>query len=113
MARNDGGGSVQPQQTLWRPRARAHSNPRSAEAGDPAKVQVADLLAQSVSVQSEDLGRLDLIAARPGERRGDQRRLEVVQHPVIKPDLGARGAERVKEIGDGALHRSVKPVSGD
>src|ERR1700735_3692695 len=77
---------------------RVRSSPCLTEACNPAKVQIADLLAQGVAVQSKNLGCLDLIAARPGERGGDQGRLEVVEHPVIQPDLRARAAKRVKEI---------------
>src|ERR1700677_2087183 len=68
------------------------------KARNPAKVEIADLFAQGVSVQSKNFSCLDLIAARPGQCGGDQRRLEVVKHPVIKPDLRARAAKRVKEI---------------
>src|SRR5579871_492468 len=89
------------------------SEPDSTKTGDAAEIEIADFLTQGVAVEAENLGRLDLIAASPGQRGGDQRRFEIVQHTMIEPDLRARSAKRPEEIADRALHRRVEPVAGD
>jgi hypothetical protein len=43
-----------------------------AKARNAAKIEVADLFAQGVAVQSKNFSGFDLIAARPGQRGGDQ-----------------------------------------
>ena len=52
---------------------------------DDLDVEVADLLAQGVSVQTEQFGGLDLIATGGSQRRPDQRFLDIAQDPVIQP----------------------------
>src|SRR5215204_1268868 len=57
----------------------------SARAANDLEVEVADLLAQGVPIDAEELRRPDLVAAGGGERGADQRRLDLPQDPVIEP----------------------------
>src|SRR5271165_2369595 len=85
----------------------------STKACNAAKIQIADLFAQCVAVQSENFGRFDLIATGQRERGGDQWGFQIVQHAMIEPNLWFCSAERAKEIGDRVLHRSVEIIPGD
>src|SRR5580658_9043698 len=88
-------------------------DPDSTKAGNAAEIEIAYLFAQGIPVEPENFSRLDLIATGPGQRGGDQRRFEIVEHAMIEPDLRVGSAKRAKEIGDRALHRSVEAVPGD
>ena len=85
----------------------------STEAGNSTKIEVTDLFAEGIAIQSKDFGRFDLIATCPSERGSDQRRFQIVQHAVIEPDLGIRATKRAKEIGNRAFDRGVKTIPGD
>src|SRR3954447_26314587 len=56
-------------------------------------VEIPDLLAQRVAVEAEQVGRADLVAAGGGQRRGQQRHLDLLQDAVIK----ARRRHTVRE----------------
>ena len=88
-------------------------DPNLTKAGNAAQIEIADLFAQGIPVEPENFSRLDLIATGPGQRGGDQRRFEIVEHAMIKPDLRVGAAKRAKEIAYRALHRSVEAVPGD
>ena len=64
--------------------ARAESAGGSAAAAEHLDVEVADLLAQGVAVEAEQLGGPDLVAARGRQRRGHQRLLDLPQDAVIE-----------------------------
>src|SRR4051812_29288915 len=57
----------------------------SARTANDLEVEVADLLAQGVPIDAEELRRPDLVAAGGGKRGADQRRLDLPQDPVIEP----------------------------
>src|SRR5271165_3808184 len=89
------------------------TGPDSTKAGDASVIEIADFLPQGIAVEPENFGRLDLIAAGPGKRGGDQGRFEIVEHAVIKSDLRVGSAKRPKEIGDRALDRRVEAIPSD
>src|SRR5271169_6656050 len=51
-----------------------------------AEVEVPNSLAQRVTVETQNFCGFDLVSSGEGQRRGDQRRFKIVQHPMIKPD---------------------------
>src|SRR5690606_37803776 len=53
------------------------------QAADDLNVEVTDLLAERVAVDAEEVGRLDLVSARGGERHAEERLFEFPQHAVI------------------------------
>src|SRR5579862_7213793 len=69
----------------------------SAQRPNGPQIEIANLFAQGVAVESEHLRRLDLIAARRRQRGGDQRRLQFAQQPVIKTDRRRIVAERAEQ----------------
>ena len=70
-------------------------DPDSTKAGNAAEIEIADFFAQGIPVEPENFSRLDLIAAGPGQRGGDQGRFEIVEHAVVKPDLRRSEERRV------------------
>src|SRR6266496_5795176 len=69
---------------------------RSAGGTDHLDLQLADLLAQGVAMDAQEIGGADLVAAGGGERRGDQRIFDLAQDAVIE----ARRRQRALEIGE-------------
>src|SRR6266851_8829054 len=53
-------------------------------AAEHLDVEVADLLAQGVAVETEQIGGADLVAAGRRERHREERMLDLAQHPVIE-----------------------------
>src|SRR5947209_11620022 len=58
---------------------------RRSGAAEHLNVQVADLLAQRIAVHAEEISGSDLITAGCRKCRGQERVLDLPQHPVIKP----------------------------
>ena len=73
----------------------------SAARPDHLQVEVADLLAQGVAVDAEQFGGPDLVAARRGQRRADQRAFDLAQDAVIEAgrrQLSRKPREIVREV---------------
>jgi hypothetical protein len=65
---------------------KAMSQPKSsARRPDYLDAKVADLLAESVAVQPQEIGCTDLIAAGCGKSRGDEREFHLAQNARVKP----------------------------
>src|SRR5258708_6928120 len=61
-------------------------NTRASAAGaENLNVEIADLLAQGIAIDAEEVRGADLVAACGGERHGQQRVLDLPQDPVIEP----------------------------
>ena len=58
--------------------------------------QFANLLAQSVPVETEKLGSLDLITSRGAKRRAYQRHLDLPKDPLVKARRRETAAELAK-----------------
>ncbi len=78
---------------------------RSAAAAEHLDVEVADLLAQSVSVDPQQVGGADLVPARSGQRHRQERMFDLAQHPVIEPGRRQLVAEAGEIGGEMALDR--------
>src|SRR3954451_24787849 len=74
-----------------------------AQAAHRLQVEIFDLLAQGVAVETKDLGGADLVAARRGERGGEQRRFEIAQYAVVEANRGQVIAEGFEKLGDVAV----------
>src|SRR5215471_13287116 len=59
--------------------------PFSPAAAEHLDIQIADLLAQRVAVDPEQIGGADLVAAGGGERHRQERMLDLPQNAVIEP----------------------------
>src|SRR5882724_8526449 len=86
-------------------------------------IEVPDLLAQGVAVQTEQVGGADLIAAGGRERCGEQRYLNLLQDPVIEARRwhavrearevrGQIGLDRAAEIVDAGLNAAAGGYGG-
>src|SRR6187402_3652371 len=90
--------------------------PRLATAAVYLDVEIPDLLSERVAVEAKQVGRADLVAARGGQRRGEQRDLNFLENPVVEAwrrhairetgeVRGQIGLDRAAEIFD--AHRRV------
>src|ERR1700729_4168444 len=70
--------------------------PRLTPAPVDLNVEVADLLAQGVAVEAEQVGGADLVATGRGQRRGQERHLDLLEDAVIEP----RRRHAVRETGE-------------
>src|SRR6056297_1366239 len=78
----------------------------SPAGADHRQIKVANLLAQCVAIEAKQLCRANLVPARGGQRRADQRPLHVTQNATIQPRRRQTVAE-LTEIGiEMALHRA-------
>ena len=66
----------------------AETPDQSADGADRPQIEIANFLPQCVAIEAEDLGRLDLIAARRRQSRGDKRRFQFPEQAMIKPYRG-------------------------
>src|SRR5689334_18449070 len=66
-------------------------------------VEFADLLAESVAVEAEELGGFELVAAGGPQAQQDQRPLDLAQHPVIEPSRRQTALMRGKIVLEVAL----------
>src|SRR5882757_10453512 len=68
-----------------RPLASRSWDTRLSPAAIDLNVEVADLFAQRIAVEAEQVGGADLIAAGRRQRRGQQRHLDLLEDAVIEP----------------------------
>src|SRR5215470_5309911 len=82
----------------------------SAAAAEYLNIEIADLLAQRVAVDAEQVGGADLVAAGGRERHRQERMLDLAQHPMIEPGRRQLVAE-AREVGrQMPLDRGRKPL---
>src|SRR5215472_8489835 len=75
-------------------------------------VELADLFAQRVAVEAEELRRLELIPARRSQRNQDQRLLDFAQHAIIKAGGGQPALMRREVIAQMTLCGTAQPFIG-
>src|SRR3989337_170945 len=78
---------------------------------DHFEAQIADLLAQCVAVEAQEIGGADLVTPGRSERRGDQWRFDLAQHPGVEPGGRELLAEAHEIVGEKALDR-LRQVAG-
>src|SRR5882757_9238034 len=84
----------------------------SAAGADDLDVEVADLLAQRVAVDPEQVRGADLVAARGGQSRGEKRLLHLAQDAMVEPGRRQIVAEIREIAGEMPLHRRAYRVLG-
>src|SRR5262245_23358814 len=83
---------------------RGREDPNSAAGADHLNVEVADLLAQGVAVDPEQVGGADLVAARRRECGREQWLLHLAQDAVIEPGRRQAIAEAREIAREVAFH---------
>src|SRR5262249_31134423 len=75
---------------------------------DHLNVEVADLLAQRVAVDAEQVGSANLVAPRRGERRRHEGKLDLLQDPMVKAGRRYAVFEPREIAGQVALDRGAE-----
>src|SRR6185312_13735884 len=80
-------------------------------AGD-VDIELADLLAEGVAVEAQELGRFELVAPGGTEAQQDERPLDLAQYAVIEPGGRQAALMRGKIVLEMALGGTAKPLIG-